>query len=704
MLQSLVVPALPTLQHDLHTTPTGVTWIFTAYLLAASVATPIAGRLGDMFGKKRMLVLVLAGLGAGTLLAALATTLPLMIGARAVQGLGGAIFPLAFGIVRDEFPRERVAGGIALISGLLGVGGGLGIVLAGPILSHFDYHWLFWIPLVAIVLSVVATLLVVPESPLRAPGYVNWTAAALLALWLISLLVAISEAPTWGWLSGRTLGLLVAAAVLAVAWIRAESRSASPLVDMTMMRLRGVWTTNLAGLLLGFGMYSAFVLIPQFVQTPSSNGYGFGSSVTQAGLFLIPSTFALMLASPIGGRLSDRFGSKVPLVLGPTTTMFAFVLLALAHTAHWQIYLASLLLGTGIGFAFASMANLIVEAVRADQTGVATGMNTVMRTIGGAVGGQVAASILAASLLADGCRQSTGTPCVCRSWPSRSHRDPRLHRRSRDSPTGPRLSTRRTAVPVEMSADPPRDRRRSRRLSRRRRSARLRRRRGPLRGLPLRVVCAWQTAGLGVRRRGIRGHARRPVAAEHHAEDVLRTALERLTVDDVRVEALSIEGHPAAVLVDQAADAELLVLGSRGHGAASGSSRIRQQDLAHHTPCPLVIVPSTRPELTPPRHSPEVRFVRRRRAASGRRTRPAISLAGYMRLKHSLVIARPAHEVFAVPVRRGQPPTLAVGSRGGDEGIGCAGPGSPPRRDPERAGPPDRPDARGDGVRARGTA
>ena len=408
MLQSLVVPALPTLEHDLNTTPTGVTWIFTAYLLAASVATPIAGRVGDMFGKKRTLVVVLAGLAAGTLLAALATTLPVMIAARAIQGLGGAIFPLAFGIVRDEFPRERVAGGIALISGLLGVGGGLGIILAGPILAHLDYHWLFWIPFVVIVVTVVATMVIIPESPVRAPGNVNWAGAILLSAWLICLLVAISEAPTWGWLSAQTLGLLGAALVLALAWIRAETRAASPLVDMRMMRLRGVWTTNLAGFLLGVGMYSAFVLIPQFVQTPTGNGYGFGSSVTEAGLFLIPSTIAMMIASPLGGRLSGRFGSKVPLVLGSTITMFAFILLAVAHSEHWQVYLSSLLLGVGVGFAFASMANLIVEAVRPDETGVATGMNTVMRTVGGALGGQIAASILAASLLPDGIPKEEG--------------------------------------------------------------------------------------------------------------------------------------------------------------------------------------------------------------------------------------------------------------------------------------------------------
>jgi len=408
MLQSLVVPALPALQRDLQTTPTGVTWIFTAYLLAASVVTPIAGRLGDMFGKKRTLVVVLAGLSAGTLLAALATTLPVLIAARTIQGLGGAIFPLAFGIVRDEFPRERVAGGIALISGLLGVGGGLGIVLAGPILAHLDYHWLFWLPLAVIALTTLATVLIVPESPVRAPGAVDWTGAALLSLWLVCLLVAISEAPTWGWSSGRTLGLLAAGVVVLAVWTRAETRSKSPLVDMRMMRLRGVWTTNLAGFLLGIGMYSSFVLIPQFVQTPTSSGYGFGSSVTQAGLFLIPSTIAMMIASPVSGRLSGRFGSKVPLVLGSTITMLAFLLLAVAHSAHWQVYLASLLLGVGVGFAFASMANLIVDAVRPDQTGVATGMNTVMRTIGGAIGGQVVASILAATLLADGLPSERG--------------------------------------------------------------------------------------------------------------------------------------------------------------------------------------------------------------------------------------------------------------------------------------------------------
>jgi EmrB/QacA subfamily drug resistance transporter len=402
MLQSLVVPALPTLQEDLNTTPTGVAWIFTTYLLAASIATPIAGRLGDMFGKKRTLLVVLVFLAAGTALAGLATTLPVMIVARVIQGLGGAIFPLSFGIIRDEFPRDRVASGIALISGLLGIGAGLGIVLAGPILAHLDYHWLFWIPLVLIVITTVATVVFIPESPIRAPGTINWAGAILLSLWLVCLLLAISEAPTWGWLSARVIGLIVLAAVVAYIWVKAELRSPSPLVDMQMMRLRGVWTTNLTGFLIGFGMYSSFVLIPQFVETPKSTGYGFGSSVTQAGLFMIPSTMMMLVSAPVGGRVSMRYGPKVPLVIGSFLTLVAFVLLTLQHSEHWHVYLSSVLLGWGVGFSFASMANLIVEAVRPDQTGVATGMNAVMRTIGGAIGGQVAASLLAATAIAGG--------------------------------------------------------------------------------------------------------------------------------------------------------------------------------------------------------------------------------------------------------------------------------------------------------------
>ena len=405
LLQSLVVPALPTIQADLDTSTTAVAWILTAYLLSASVTTPILGRLGDMFGKERMLVLVLVVLAAGTLVCALASSIGLLIVGRVIQGFGGAVFPLSYGIIRDEFPRGRVATGIALISAILGIGAGLGIVLAGPIVDHLSYHWLFWIPLVVVVAAAIASYLFVPESPIKSPGRIDVVGAVLLSAWLVCLLLAVSEAPSWGWASAKTLGLLAVAAILAVGWVVAEVRHRTPLVDMQMMRLPGVWTVNTTALLLGVGMYSSFVLVPQLVETPPQAGFGFGASVTEAGLFLLPSTIAMLVVSPIAGRLSNRVGSKVPLILGSLLATLAFSLLAVAHGERWQIYVGTTVMGMGIGFAFAAMANLIVEAVPPEQTGVASGMNTIARTVGGSVGSEISASIIAATVVA-----STGFP------------------------------------------------------------------------------------------------------------------------------------------------------------------------------------------------------------------------------------------------------------------------------------------------------
>jgi EmrB/QacA subfamily drug resistance transporter len=402
LLQSLVAPALPDIQHALHASVSSVSWVLTAYLLSASIATPLIGRLGDMHGKERLLVIILILLCLGTAVSAVASSLALMLVGRVMQGAAGGIFPLAFGIIRDEFPRERVAGGIGLMSALLGVGGGAGVVLAGPIVDHLSYHYLFWLPLILLVTTTLAIHLFVPESPIRVGGSVNWRGALLMALGLAAVLIALSEATTWHWLSAKTLGAFAVGAVLLAAWVRNESRSTHPLVDMRMMRIRGVWTTNTVAALLGFGMYSSFILLPELVETPQRAGYGFGSSVTGAGLFLVPSTLTMLVAGAQTGRLEKRFGSKPPLLAGALLAAASYAVLAFARDERWEIYLAALLLGAGIGLAFAAMVNLIIENVGSAETGIATGMNTVTRTVGGAFGGAITASILTASTRANG--------------------------------------------------------------------------------------------------------------------------------------------------------------------------------------------------------------------------------------------------------------------------------------------------------------
>jgi EmrB/QacA subfamily drug resistance transporter len=408
LLQSLVAPALPSIQHSLHTSVNAVSWVLTSYLLSASVATPLIGRLGDMFGKERLLVIVLTLLSAGTLISALSDSFALMLVGRVIQGAAGGIFPLAFGIIRDEFPRERIAGGIGLMSALLGVGGGAGVVLAGPIVDNLSYHYLFWLPLIPIVAATALTHFVVPESPIRVPGRINWSGALLMTGGLVAVLVAVSETATWHWLTAKTLLCIAAGIVLLVFWVRSEAASDHPLVDMRMMRIRGVWTTNAVALLLGFGMYSSFILLPQYVEAPAKAGYGFAASVTQAGLFLVPSTLAMLIVGSQTGRLEKLFGSKLPLLAGGVLTFASFALLAFARDQKWEVYVAATLLGSGIGLAFAAMANLIIENVGPGETGIATGMNTVTRTVGGAFGGAATASLLAASVGSSGYASARG--------------------------------------------------------------------------------------------------------------------------------------------------------------------------------------------------------------------------------------------------------------------------------------------------------
>ena len=394
ILSSAVIPALPTIQRDLHTTETGVTWVLTGFLLSASVGTAIIGRLGDMYGKERLLLYTLLVLAAGTLLAALANSLAVLIVARVIQGVAGGIFPLSFSIARDEFPADRVAGSIGVISAILGIGGGAGLVLGAVIVEHLSWHWLFWMPLVVTLVAAFCTWRFVPESPVRTPGRVNWPAAALMSIGISCVLIAIAQTTVWGWGGSKTIALFATGAVVIAAWIWVEVHSREPLIDMTMMRIRGVWTTNLVAFLLGAGMYASFIIYPQFAQLPKSTGFGFGATVVVSSLYLLPAAFGMGVLGSFAGRVATRFGSKPALIVGTGITAAAFGWLVVAHGHPYDMLISSTLLGIGIGLAFAALGNLVVQAVPPSQTGVATGMNTVMRTLGGALGGQLSATFI----------------------------------------------------------------------------------------------------------------------------------------------------------------------------------------------------------------------------------------------------------------------------------------------------------------------
>ncbi|GAB7106063.1 MFS transporter [Streptomyces phaeofaciens JCM 4814] len=408
MLQSLIAPALPTVQHALHTSQSTATWVMTAYLLSASVFTPILGRAGDLIGKKRTLVGVLLAVLAGCLLAALAPNIGVLIVARVVQGVGGALFPLSFGIIRDEFAASEVPGSISNLSAVIAAGGGVGMVAAGPIVSALDYRWLFWIPVAIVAAAALIAVRYVPESPTRAEGRINWLGAVLLSGWLVALLLPLSQAGVWGWGSARVIGLFVVAVALFALWLLAEARSRTPLIDLRVMRRPAVWTTNLAALLFGAGMYAIWSFLPGFVQTPSTAGYGFGASVTASGLLMLPMLVAMFVSGVLSGRLERRVGAKPLLVTGAAFGSLALGFLARWHHEQWQIALVSGVFGLGIGLAFASMANLIVGSVPVEQTGAATGMNANIRTIGGSIGAAVTGVLVTGSLQPSGLPYDSG--------------------------------------------------------------------------------------------------------------------------------------------------------------------------------------------------------------------------------------------------------------------------------------------------------
>jgi EmrB/QacA subfamily drug resistance transporter len=398
--QTMIVPALPTLRDEFGTTTAWATWLLTGFLLSASVAIPILGKLGDQYGKERLLVIALIVFLLGSVGACFAWDIGSLIGFRILQGTGGAVFPLSFSIIKDEFPPEKVGVAVGAVSSVFAVGGSTGLVLSGVIVDNLSWRWLFGVGAIGVAVAVVLVRLFVPESPIKTPSRIDVPGAALLSGGLLALLLALTEGERWGWGSGQIVGLFAAATVLLVSWGLVELRVPEPMVDMRMLANRPVLFANLTALVGGFALFGSFILVPNLLQLrPEVAGYGFGVSATVTGLYLLPSSVTGFASGPLAGVWSRRAHAKWPLSLGMALGAAGLAFIAAWHSAPWHIVVGMLVLGAGLPMTFAAMAKIIVDAVRQTETGVATGMNTVMRTIGGVIGGQVGAALLAADTI-----------------------------------------------------------------------------------------------------------------------------------------------------------------------------------------------------------------------------------------------------------------------------------------------------------------
>jgi EmrB/QacA subfamily drug resistance transporter len=408
LAQTTIIPALTAMQEAFDVGTGDIIWMVSAYFLAASVATPVLGRLGDMFGKERFLAVSLGAFAIGSVVCALSDGLELMIVGRVLQGIGGGVFPLSFGIVRDEFPIGKIPTGIAMLGATAGIGGAIGLPLGGLLVDQASYHWIFWISAAMGVIATVTTIRFVPESPLRSPGKVDYVGAGILAVGLSAVLIAVSRANQWGWASDRTLGLLAIGLLVLAAFVAFERRHPAPLINIRTLSRPPVLITDLATLLVGFGLFGTFVLIPQLAELPTGGDVGLGLNATQAGLLMAPGGLMMLVAAPIVGRVSERFGSKLPLAVGSVLAAAGLAGMALAHDSAVLIIVWGAILNTGVGCAFAALPNLVIAAVEPHETGEATGVNTIARNVGAALGGQVAASIVASHVLAGGMPANRG--------------------------------------------------------------------------------------------------------------------------------------------------------------------------------------------------------------------------------------------------------------------------------------------------------
>ncbi|KOU54882.1 MFS transporter [Streptomyces sp. MMG1533] len=394
LMQTLVIPIVPELPRLLDAPASDTAWAVTATLLAAAVATPVVGRLGDMFGKRRMLLVSIVLLVTGSVVCALSDALVPMIVGRALQGLASGVVPLGISIMRDELPAERLAGSTALMSASLGVGGALGLPTAALIADNFDWHVLFWASAAMGVIAFALVVSLVPESAVRTGGRFDLVGALGMATGLVSLLLAISKGADWGWTSGTTLGLFAAAVLVLLAWGVFELRTSQPLVDLRTTARRQVLVTNLASIAIGFSMFAMSLVLPQLLQLPEQTGYGLGRSLLTAGLVMAPSGLVMMATAPVSAAVSKAKGPKVTLMIGAVIVACGYGLNIALMSEVWHLVLVSCVIGAGIGFTYGSMPALIMGAVPASETAAANSLNTLMRSIGTSVASAIAGVVL----------------------------------------------------------------------------------------------------------------------------------------------------------------------------------------------------------------------------------------------------------------------------------------------------------------------
>ncbi|WP_435282851.1 MFS transporter [Streptomyces koelreuteriae] len=394
VMQTVVVPLLPDLPRLTGASAGTVSWMVTATLLSGAVLTPVLGRAGDMYGKRRVLMAALALMTLGSVLCALTSDIGVLIAARTLSGAAAAVVPLSISILRDELPPERRGSAVAMMSSTVGIGAALGLPLAAVIVQYADWHTMFWVTSALGAAGVTLVWWAVRESPVREPGRFDVPGALGLAVGLVCLLLGVSQGGQWGWGGPRVVGLFLAAAVVLALWWWQQLRAEQPLVDLRLVARPRVGLSHVAALLAGFAFYANTLVTAQLVQAPEATGYGLGLSIVATGLCLLPSGVVMLLLSPVSARISAARGPRVTLALGAAVIAAGYAVRIADSRDLWMIIAGATVVATGTTLAYSALPTLILRAVPAGQTASANGVNVLMRTIGQACSSAAVAAVL----------------------------------------------------------------------------------------------------------------------------------------------------------------------------------------------------------------------------------------------------------------------------------------------------------------------
>ena len=395
--QAIVAPALPAIQRHYHASPTATAWLLTGFLIAAAVATPLVGRLGDNFGRRRMLLASLSLFALGSLVCALGGSIGALILGRVIQGLGAGMAPLALALAREHVTVERVPTAVGLLVASASIGTVAGLLLAGVLVDHVGLSAIFWLLFAVAAALAVAVRLAVAESRPGIAAGTDLPGAVLLAGALASLMLAISHGNQWAWSSPRTLSLLGVAVLLACCFWARERTTAEPLLDPRILAARSIWSANLAMFALGFSLLISFTLVPLIGGYPKISGYGLGLSATEIGLILTPSGLATIAGGLLGGRTIARSGARAQALLGSMSALIAYLLLAVLPWTVTTLTLAMIPLGFGVGLSLGAITDLVVLCTPAERTAAIVAFNTVTRMSAAALGAQIAIAIVTSS-------------------------------------------------------------------------------------------------------------------------------------------------------------------------------------------------------------------------------------------------------------------------------------------------------------------